>query len=520
MPLRPRRTAPPSVGPSASHLALVPTLPDALLHSTPDACVASAGGARTGRGPARSGWTTRRNGAMTRAIGERGLTVRVYQRVAGGPFQRELRMPGRGKSRRSLETCDPGEAWALTKRFYGALLADHAPVTAGHVTLRRLWEEYRVSPEFRAKASKTQRDDATHAMILMGYYGEGRDVSTLTASQQTAFEQQRRIGGIAYSRDGEYQRDTDGRVTDRLVVHTTGPTRARAAQADLVLLHTMLTWATRHRTANGAFWLTQHPLNGAVRAAEKNPRRPITTIERFLATRDAMQRLRAACHPASLKWSRWVKLELALVLAEATGRRLGAIRQLEWTDVDEEESEIMWRADSDKKGIEWHIPMSEELRDELRAFHALLRGDDAAAPSRVFAAELNDNVCMDRHLFDKWLGVAERTAGLPKLEGGAWHPYRRKWAMERKAFPLTDVAAAGGWKDVESLLNCYAQPDRSTMLAVMSTPIKLRTVDLARARTAAARGAQNTLRTRLPDHEVMLAAVVRRPARAAAAAQE
>jgi hypothetical protein len=34
---------------------------------------------------------------------------------------------------------------------------------------------------------------------------------------------------------------------------------------------------------------------------------------------------------------------------------------------------------------------------------------------------------MDRHLFDKWLTVAEREAGLPKLDGGLWHPYRRKW---------------------------------------------------------------------------------------------
>ena len=35
-------------------------------------------------------------------------------------------------------------------------------------------------------------------------------------------------------------------------------------------------------------------------------------------------------------------------------------------------------------------------------------------------------------------------------------------------------AAAGGWKDVETLLTCYQQPDAETMLAVMSEPKKVR----------------------------------------------
>jgi hypothetical protein len=41
---------------------------------------------------------------------------------------------------------------------------------------------------------------------------------------------------------------------------------------------------------------------------------------------------------------------------------------------------------------------------------------------------------------------------------------------------LKHVAAAGGWKDVETLLTCYQQPDPETLLAVMSEPRKLREV--------------------------------------------
>jgi hypothetical protein len=35
------------------------------------------------------------------------------------------------------------------------------------------------------------------------------------------------------------------------------------------------------------------------------------------------------------------------------------------------------------------------------------------------------------------------------------------------------VAAAGGWKDVGTLLTCYQQADRQIMLAVMSEPRKV-----------------------------------------------
>jgi hypothetical protein len=76
--------------------------------------------------------------------------------------------------------------------------------------------------------------------------------------------------------------------------------------------------------------------------------------------------------------------------------------------------------------------------------------------------------------------VAERVARLPKLEGGLWHPYRRKWATERKHLPLKDVAAAGGWKDTETLLTCYQQPDNETLLAVMSEQRKVRETALGR----------------------------------------
>ena len=92
----------------------------------------------------------------------------------------------------------------------------------------------------------------------------------------------------------------------------------------------------------------------------------------------------------------------------------------------------------------------------------------------VFPAMKSTSAVMDRHLFDKWLSAAEKKAGLPKLDGSLWHAYRRKWAIERKGAPLKDVAAAGGWKDVSTLLEVYQQSDEESILAVTSITAKLR----------------------------------------------
>ena len=46
-----------------------------------------------------------------------------------------------------------------------------------------------------------------------------------------------------------------------------------------------------------------------------------------------------------------------------------------------------------------------------------------------------------RHYARALLERAECSAKLPKIDGGDFHPYRRKWATERKHLPDVDVAA-------------------------------------------------------------------------------
>ena len=74
----------------------------------------------------------------------------------------------------------------------------------------------------------------------------------------------------------------------------------------------------------------------------------------------------------------------------------------------------------------------------------------------------------------KWLKKAEKLAGIEHVEGFGWHSFRRMWATKRKHLSLKDVAAAGGWKDTQTLQRCYQHADPETLEAVVLEGRRLR----------------------------------------------
>jgi integrase len=387
-----------------------------------------------------------------RSLGERGARVRLFQKRSGGVFFRDVWVPGQGKNRRAINTTDRAEADRIGRVLLAELLKGDRSEAAKKLTLGELWRRFAIeSSTYLDNIERSKKDAVARVKILLAFLGANCEVASLTQSDVDAFTRKRMAGGIRI----------DAKTVTRAV-------RARSAEADLVLLRTMVRWAMTVRTPNAGRLLATDPLFGMRRVREKNPKQPIASIERHSATRSAMQRLFGRVETPAEK-VRWLKIELALVLAEATGRRMSSIRQLRWEDIDLSKPQIRWRAEADKKRKEWCIPIPAGLVDEIRSFQRRL----GAVGGWVFSSETNPDVPMDRHLFDKWLAVAEREAGVSKLDGGLWHPYRRKWATERKNLPLKDVAAAGGWNDVDTLLKVYQQPDPRTLLAVMSEPRKV-----------------------------------------------
>ena len=392
-------------------------------------------------------------GKWTRSLGERGCRVRLFQKRRNGTYYREVWLQGVGRDRKCLCTKEQAVAEELGRGLMAHLLKGEIPKQDSKVTLQDVWDRYESEcPSFLDNKPASRKDYAARATDLIAFYGGQCDVRTLTERDQAAYVARRTAGGIVRPNGTK-----------------SVPVRIRSVEADLAILHIMLRWATTVRLPDGSRWLERNPLEGIPRPREKNPVRPVATAERFERTRGELKKL-AASSKSDTERNRWRRIELALVIVEATGRRLSAVRRLRWEDVDLEKQYIRWRAEADKRGREWLVPMTPSLTEAIRGFRNRL----GVLGGWIFAAEKNPGQPMDRHLFDKWLSLAERTAKLPKLKGGMWHPYRRKWATERQHHPLKAVAEAGGWKDLETLQVCYQHPDRDALLAVMSEPRKLR----------------------------------------------
>ena len=328
------------------------------------------------------------------------------------------------------------------------------PTPPSALTLGTLWERYQQEASaYRQLGERTRKQRNSHARLLLAALGQKKRVEHLTLADVEQYVALRRRGT-------EWP---DGRIT--------APVRARAIASELHVLRTMLLWATRVRQSDGSWLLRDYPLRGLKLPREEDVRRPIASHERFLKLREVIGTL-AETAPQKRGRERWVRIGLALILAEATGARIGAIRGLRWSDITYGPPRVRWRAEFDKKGRERLVPIPESLVQELRRFQVQLGG---IGDGWLFPCA-DGSGPWPREIFGEQLLVAEQKAGLEHLKGGAWHSFRRKWATERKDLPLVDVKATGGWRDTNTLLTCYQQTDEASMLRVMEAPRKLRSV--------------------------------------------
>jgi integrase len=275
------------------------------------------------------------------------------------------------------------------------------------------------------------------AARVVAFLGADRNVLSLSESDVRRYTMARREGAPSLQR-----------------VKPNESVRDRAIEADLLALHRALNWAVRERRSNGQRLIRENPLHGIKLPRERNPRRPVMRHDVYLK----LLKVAAEVHPL---------LKLALVVAEGTGRRISAWRNLRWDDVDFQTGEIRWRAEFDKSGFEDVRPMSEAVQEALREARKLQR---AIGSAPVFPAPKDPTMPCDRHLLDNWLRRAFPKAGLKQEPGGLWHTLRRKWATERKGYPVKDVAAAGGWRDERTIPTSYQQADAATVKQVVLSP--------------------------------------------------
>ncbi|MDH3292252.1 MAG: site-specific integrase, partial [Gemmatimonadota bacterium] len=318
-----------------------------------------------------------------------------------------------------------------------SLHANEMAIEHETLTLGMLERLYLDSPTHKSKKPRTQVADQRRLRRVVAFIGPNRTVASLSESDVRRYALARKAG------DSQLTAVIPGR-----------PVRDRTIEYDLVGLQLALNWAVRERTPSGRRLLRENPLHGIRLPREKNPRQPVMTHDVYLRLLEVADRV----HPL---------LKLALVVAEGTGRRVSAWTNLQWADVDFAAGTIRWRAEHDKKGYEQVVPMSDAVKAALLDAR---RAQKSIGNAPVFPAPKNPAVPCDRHLLDSWLRRGAALAEVELEKGGLWHTLRRKWATERKGYPVKDVAAAGGWRDTETLLKSYLQTDAETVRQIVLHP--------------------------------------------------
>ena len=350
--------------------------------------------------------------------------VRAFPDPKTGLFQLEWRENGR-RLTRSLGHRE----WVKAKKqadefaagFAGPDLNGKAEAEPERLTLGGLLDIYgaEVTP---TKGAHTRGHDRAATHMFLRFFGRNRDPATLSQRDWDCFIRERRAGRIGPS----------GK-----------PVSDRTVEYDLKFLIAVLNWAARSRDERGRLLLDRNPLKGFRKPTEKNPRRVVLSEDEYRALLKVAYRV---------DW----RFRAALVLAHATGHRIGAIRRLRWSDIDFEGRTILWRAEHDKSG---HAHATPVTGDGLAALDEARRTNPGTGEAPVLPAPRNPLACLGAARLHAWWSKAQILAGLDPMPGRGWHSLRRKFASDLMDQPLKVLCALGGWKTAKTVLECYQRPD-------------------------------------------------------------
>lgn len=393
-------------------------------------------------------------------VNEAGVRVRVYEREPGGVLQRCVILDGQ-KDRKSLghrdRTLAEEQARALARTLAEAQLT-HRPI--GGVTFGELRRLYMQHAGARLKPSRRHFMEKTLELFARHLEPGGRPFPF------DDFGQEQADAYLDARRSGRLKRD-DPRASDS--------PRDGTLRNELQALSAVGNWGVAFKIG-GRRLLPHNPVKDIRLPAEKNPRRPKASPERYAALLDVADTV----DPSG-------QFRLMLAVAYHTARRVNAICHLRRSDLllspeavraalaemgqDDPEGLarawpqcIRFRAEWDKKGFESVAPVNAALRAEVDRYlkRAAMVGDAWLFPYSRKAGEPTP-----KNAADWWLKRAEKVSGVGHVHRGGWHAFRRAWASARKFLPAQDVAAAGGWRDLGALQTAYQHADPDTVRAVM-----------------------------------------------------
>lgn len=374
--------------------------------------------------------------AWSYMAGEKGRNrVRVFAHPDTGRMFLEFRDEGGHKRRAALGHRDEELAKAKAEAVAVAL-RNPEKLASVPPTLGTLFDNYlrEVTP---TKGERKRKDDLRAAKLFLGVFGAGFRVETFTHLHAQRFVRERLFRG-------DQRLGKDGKVKGT-------PLRARAVDYDFEFINAVLNWAV------GAGWLARNGFHGFQVPREESVRRPIISNEEYGQLLEVADQLGAT-------------FRLALVLAHATGHRIGAIRLLRWSDVDLEKATIRWRGENDKIGYDHTTPLS---ADAVTALKSERQTSPAIGDAFLLRSPEDALRPVSRNLVRDMWRKAEQIAGLQRIPGRGWHSLRRLLATEIKDAPLKDQCELGGWKSMQTVIQCYQRADQGTMRMALAARRKV-----------------------------------------------
>lgn len=450
----------------------------------------------------------RRVALWSQTVGTKPCSLTVYEQSPGGLLMARVWVPAERRYRKvPLGHRDKAKALAWAQEQVADMAAGRAseglvPGVDATTTVRGLLVLYRVHRLPQKKPAQRQEDSRRIAMWVR-LLGE-RAVAGLGAAEWDDFIRRRRSGAIDQHGRAVRNRDEWRAVGDR------------AIDADLMFLVTVFNWACQFPRPgrSGLMLLERNPWGGAghgvkrllARPRNRRVKRPVATTTRYDATMAHAHAVTTlvpvdAAVPGAVRRRRlpgyvaWAPTWLAVLLLVVyhSGRRIAAVcaltrDRLVWNDTPTGRAIVAVRWPPLKDETELDVPVAPVVGaalalhlqrvDALGAAAGLAWG--AGAPVFPAVRELARwqpggalPGPMTRWTARDWLRGAEQAAGLPALDGGCWHPYRRSWAVRRKHLPARDRMYIAGWKDRATMEASYEQPDDASIRRVLTEDVPL-----------------------------------------------
>lgn len=373
--------------------------------------------------------------------GERGRNwVRAYCQARDGKYYLEWREDGRRRAvlLKHLSTAEQAKQKAdeLAAKF--AALEERPDI----ISISELMDRYlkEVTPTKKSEELRAYERRATRLW-------------------RAFFDTQPEVGRRSSRHAGSLDRiDWDRFITARRggLIPGRNCVRDRAVQRDLKHLMKVLNWSV------GAHLLSVSPWRTEIRRTqrwsvpkEKNPRRPSMTAE-----------LRAGLIEHSVGW----QLPAMMVLERETRRRNNSIRQLRWSDIDQDTWTVRWRSESDKVGREGVTPLTTTAIQVLKGLPSRGIGDTPVFPSARDANEPTSSRTSVSWLYQakqRWLKATaeeDRDALTEALRGVGFHAELRAGVRDpefRSLSPKVQEEFAG--KTYQMLKSTYDEVTVSDM---------------------------------------------------------